>query len=180
MTVYISYFEVGLVDETLVTRLGSGCIEEIIELSRTDASIRACLSEPSEPPVRFRARCGVAEMTPDGPVPIWQDDPTQDRGAWIRMLPVGLRVWAALQLAYGDGDMDPAISRGLITGWLEVDGSVVKATDLLTARNAMTEASAATYPEERVFVRLCGTADQIKLALALLRNEDLTAADEMT
>lgn len=170
MAAFVSYYEVSLENGVLRARLGSGPADEIIQRSHTDPCLRICLREPSDGSVRFRARCGIAELTPEGPVPLPQNDPSQQLGAWVRLLPIGLRVWAALQHACGKGRLDPTISTGLTTGWLKVDGDVIEAADPSIARSALAESTLGPQ-EAGVFVRLGGTPEQLTLALALLNAE---------
>jgi len=170
MMAYVSYYEVGLENGGLRARLGAGPADEIIQRSQTDPCLRICLREPSDDSVRFRARFGVAELTPEGPVPVPQNDPSQQLGAWVRLLPIGSRIWAALHHACGNDRLDPAISTGLTTGWLMVDGDVIEAVDSSTARTALAD-STLDPQEAGVFVRLGGTPEQVTLVLALLDAE---------
>lgn len=166
MTPHVSFYEVSLERGVLKARLGSGPADEIVERTQTDPCIRICLREPSDGSIEFRARFGVAQLAPDGLVDIPQNDPAQERGAWVQILPIGSRVWIALRHACGHGRLSPAISDGLTTGWLKVDGYVVEAANSLAARDAL--AAPAQIAQPGVFVRLGGTPEQITLALALL------------
>lgn len=164
MRAYVSYCEASLEDGVLLAHLGSGPADEIIARSHTDPSIRICVREPSDDSVRFRARCGVATLTPDGLVPLPPSDPTELRGAWARLLPVGTHVWAILRQAHNDGRLNGAIFTG--TGWLKVDGDVLESTDSDTARAALAESTFAS--PEAAFVRLGGRPEEVVQVLALL------------
>jgi hypothetical protein len=174
MTAYVSYCEASLEDGVLVAHLGSGPADEIIARSGTDPSIRICVREPSDDSVRFRARCGVATLTPDGLVPLLPSDPTELRGAWARLLPVGTHIWAILRQAHNDGRLDGAIFTG--AGWLKVDGDVLESTNSDTARAALAD-SALAPPQATVFVRLGGRPEEVTQLLALL-DADLGRADD--
>ncbi|HEY0504486.1 MAG TPA: hypothetical protein VGD42_13460 [Lysobacter sp.] len=172
MTAYVSYYEVSLEGGVLVARLGSGPAEEIISRSETDPCVRILLQEPSDDSVRFRARCGVAEMTPEGPVRLTQYDPSQQRGAWVRVLPIGTHVLAMLHHAYAIGRLGQAISGGLSSCWLKIDGSDIESTDLSTSYLALTK-STLTTQEAAILVRLGGRPEDVMLVLAQLGAESV-------
>lgn len=163
---YVSYYECSLEDGRLLGSLGSGPIKDIFSRSHTDPSIRVCMQEPADEAVRFRVRCGLAEVRPSGLVDVSQHDATQQRGASVQMLPVGQRVWALLRR---HGTVSTPISTALASGWLEVDGDAMKACDSERAWEVMSDPAAAL--EKRVFVRFGGEPDQVAYALNLLGDE---------
>lgn len=157
---YVSYYEAALEDGDLMVRLGAGPSNEILERANREPSIRICVKEPADGSVRFRARCGTATITPEGPVPNPWQDPSEQLGAWVRLIPIGTRVWAGLKNGCKDGQLEPAIREGLSTGWLRFAEGAIKAADTFSVRAAL---GGSVEPDQGacIFIHLVGTPKDV-------------------
>lgn len=167
MSPQVSYFEFSLRDGELVGHLGSAPAEIVLARSHTDPSIRICIQEPSAELIAFRVQCGFAELTESGPAPIPLEDPTERRGAWIRLRLIGGLVWSALHEAWVSPTQAPALLRGLETGWAEFNGQNLKDASATSAYHALLESKLA-LPEDRIFIRFGGSPEDLRQALSLL------------
>lgn len=162
---YVSYSELSLAGGKLFGSLGAGSVEEILSRSHTDPSIRVCMQEPAGG-VMFRARCGVVELTSSGLVDISQHDATQQRGAWVQLLPISQRIWAWLRR---NEATNTPLSMAIASGWLEAYGDRMEPCDAERAWNVMSDPSRVHKPP--VLVRFGGRHVEIARALALLGDE---------
>lgn len=157
---YVSYYEATLEDGDLMVRLGAGPSDEILERAHRGPSIRICVQEPADGSVRFRARCGTATITPEALVPNLSQDPSEWLGAWVRLIPIGRRVWAGLKNGCKGGQLEPAIREGLSTGWLRFAEDAIKAADTFSVRVALGESVEPDHGAS-VFIRLVGTPKDV-------------------
>lgn len=167
MTEHVSFCELSMETGKLIGRLGSGTADEVLDRSQTDPYIRICVQEPSDKPIQYRATCGRAELTPEGPLPVPPQDPTERRGAWIRIISIGARVEKVLRDAWRNCEADPANIPGLNTGWGQLEGQILKEMDPASVRRILSTPHLSAS-EDRIFVRLGGTSNQLFEALSLL------------
>lgn len=170
MATYVSFFEFSMKNDELFGHLGSGLASDIIDRQITDPSIRLCVQEPCSEQIHFRIKCGIAEIASTGPTPLPHDNKAEARGAWIRIVPLGLRVLEILSDAWqGHADVMEA---GLKTGWIEIEAGLTKESDLESARMVLAN-SKLSNPENKVFIRFGGTSKQIRQALSLLKKTSI-------
>ncbi len=168
MATYVSFYEFSMKNSELFAHLGSGRADDIIDRQLTDPSIRLCVQEPCNEQVHFRIKCGAAEITSAGLAPMPFDNEAEARGAWIRLLPTGCRVFGILNDAWHMHPNAEGIEAALRTGWIEIESNTLKEANLASARNVLANTKLSN-PEDRVFVRFGGTPEQIRQALSLLK-----------
>lgn len=168
MAIYVSFYEFSMKNGELFARMGSGLAGDIIGRQFTDPSIRLCVQEPCNELVHFRVKCGVAEMTSAGPAPLPHDSEAEARGAWIRLLPTGSRAFGILNDAWQKRPHVEALEAALKTGWIEIEGGSVKQADLESAHTSLANTKLSNS-EDKVFIRLGGTVEQVRQALSLLK-----------
>jgi hypothetical protein len=172
MATYVSFFEFSMKNGELFAHLGSGLARDIIDRQLTDPSIRLCMQEPCNEQVNFRAKCGIAEMTPTGPKPLPHNNEAEARGAWIRLLTTGPRVIGILNDACQERPHNTGIEAALRTGWIEIEGGSIKESDLASVCNILAYAKLEN-PESKVLVRFGGTPDQVRQILSLLKETSI-------
>src|SRR5688572_20679006 len=75
----VSYFEVSSGSSA---RIGAGAADDVLSWVNTGPSVPLCVREPLHSRGLVRMRFGTATLTPQGPVPDFCADPSQQLGAW--------------------------------------------------------------------------------------------------
>lgn len=132
---FVSFFEVSLVDTSLLVRLGSGLDADVMRLSPAVPSIRVCVPEIPGVGHDVRVRYGRAELTDEGPSPI-RGDVFEMRGARGRTLGLGSGTIRALASHWQAGGPEHSLLASIGPGWLRFGAGGLKAAGAADAQAA--------------------------------------------
>lgn len=161
----VTYYEIAT---SLAARIGAGHAQEILTRSDFDPSIRICLREPLGSQVKTRMRFGLAEVGEDGFRDVETNDPTQNRGAWGKTLPVACNIFRFLgglsmrvELLFGEACPSPL--------WVEVELSSYSMTCVDEVQ--VTDVFAGPCEQEpltKAYLRFAGTDEELETILRKL------------